>query len=241
MGVLGVLVLKDLKLAIDDPKDDLHLSLGASEIRVVNQGATTHLAGKVRNLAGDPTPVDLIADLDLNRRNGIFYAGGHDIDLARFAAAAPVRRRRARDRPRRCADLDRRAGRARRGRAHARRSPRCDVRRARSDRARRRHVGRAAHAFRSHRVRRALAARRRRLDGRRRRSRRDAGRHVAAAGGAHGRTSRRRRHRALSRADDERLAGADRQPGPQKDKAFEIATMLLAIGATAGVLIFYAL
>ena len=57
MGVLGVLVLKDLKLAIDDPKEGLHLSLGASEIRVVNQGATTHLAGKVRNLAGDPTPV----------------------------------------------------------------------------------------------------------------------------------------------------------------------------------------
>src|SRR3982751_185672 len=89
MGVLGVLVLKDLKLAIDDPKEELHLSLGASEIRVVNQGATTHLAGKVRNLAGDPTPVDLIADLDLNRRNGILYAGGHDIDLARFAAQRP--------------------------------------------------------------------------------------------------------------------------------------------------------
>jgi hypothetical protein len=31
------------------------------------------------------------------------------------------------------------------------------------------------------------------------------------------------------------------QAWPTKDKAFEIATMLLAIGATAGVLIFYAL
>ena len=89
MGVLGVLVLKDMKLTVDDPKDDLHLSLGATEIRVVNQGATTHLAGKVRNLAGDPTPVDLIADLDLNRRNGILYAGGRDVDLARFAAQRP--------------------------------------------------------------------------------------------------------------------------------------------------------
>ena len=89
MGVLGVLVMKDLKLSIDDPKEALHLSLGASEIRVVNQGATTHLAGKVRNLAGDPTSVDLIADLDLNRRNGIFYAGGRDVDLARFAAQRP--------------------------------------------------------------------------------------------------------------------------------------------------------
>ncbi|HKE48305.1 MAG TPA: YhdP family protein [Rhodanobacteraceae bacterium] len=90
MGALGVLVLKDFKLAIDDPREDLHLSLGASEIRVINRGATTHLAGKVRNLAGDATPIDLIADVDLNRRNGIFYAGGRDIDLARFGAQRPL-------------------------------------------------------------------------------------------------------------------------------------------------------
>jgi len=89
MGALGVLVLKDFKLAIEDSREDLHLALGASEIRVVNRGATTHLAGKVRNLAADPTPIDLIADIDLGRRNGILYAGGHDIDLARFGAQRP--------------------------------------------------------------------------------------------------------------------------------------------------------
>jgi uncharacterized protein (TIGR02099 family) len=89
MGALGVLVLKDLKLAIDDPREDVHLSLGASEVRVVNQGATTHLAGKVRNLAGDPAPIDLIADVDLERRSGILYAGGRDVDLARFGAQRP--------------------------------------------------------------------------------------------------------------------------------------------------------
>jgi len=89
MGALGVLVLKDFKLGIDDPREDLHLSLGASEIRVVNRGATTHLTGKVRNLAADPTPIDLIADIDINRGNGILYAGGHDVDLARFAAQRP--------------------------------------------------------------------------------------------------------------------------------------------------------
>jgi uncharacterized protein (TIGR02099 family) len=94
MGALGVLVLKDLKLAVDDPREDVHLSLGASEVRVVNQGATTHLAGKVRNLAGDPArldpaPIDLIADVDLERRSGILYAGGRDVDLARFGAQRP--------------------------------------------------------------------------------------------------------------------------------------------------------
>ncbi|HEY6986008.1 MAG TPA: YhdP family protein [Rhodanobacteraceae bacterium] len=90
MGALGVLVLKDFKLSIEDAHDDVHLALGASEIRVINRGATTHLAGKVRNLAADPTPIDLIADVDLNRRNGILYAGGRDIDLARFGAQRPV-------------------------------------------------------------------------------------------------------------------------------------------------------
>ncbi len=89
MGVLGVLVLKDFELSIDDPRQDLHMTLGASEVRVVNRGATTHLAGKVRNLAGDPTSIDLIADVDLNRRNGILYAGGRNVDLGRFVARRP--------------------------------------------------------------------------------------------------------------------------------------------------------
>lgn len=85
MGALGALVLKDLKLAIDDPRDDLKLDLGASELRVVNLGDITHVAGKVRNLAVDATPVDLIADVDINRRSGEFYAGGRDVDLGGFA------------------------------------------------------------------------------------------------------------------------------------------------------------
>lgn len=86
MGVLGVLVLKDFKIAVDDPHEDLHLALGASELRVVNLGATTHVAGRVRNLDAASTPLDLIADIDLNRRSGVFYAGGHDVDLGNFAA-----------------------------------------------------------------------------------------------------------------------------------------------------------
>ncbi|HEV7490147.1 MAG TPA: YhdP family protein [Rhodanobacteraceae bacterium] len=90
MGALGVLVLKDFKLAIEDPGNDLHLALGASELRVVNLGATTHVAGKVRNLAADSTPLDLIADIDLGQRSGVFYAGGHDVDLGRFIARRPI-------------------------------------------------------------------------------------------------------------------------------------------------------
>ncbi len=90
MGALGVLVLKDFKLAIEDPQDDLHLALGASELRVVNLGATTHVAGKVRNLAADSPPIDLIADIDVAQRSGLFYVGGHDVDLGRFIAQRPL-------------------------------------------------------------------------------------------------------------------------------------------------------
>jgi len=89
MGALGALVFKDLKLAVDDPREDLHLKLAASELRVVNRGDMTHIAGKVRNLAAGPTPIDLIADVDINRRSGTFYVGGKDVDLAGFAGQRP--------------------------------------------------------------------------------------------------------------------------------------------------------
>ncbi len=85
MGPLGALVFKDLKLSIEDAQEDIHLALAASELRVVNRGDITHIAGKVRNLASDQTPIDLIADVDVNRRAGTFYAGGKDVDLAGFA------------------------------------------------------------------------------------------------------------------------------------------------------------
>ncbi len=171
MGVLGVLVLKDFKLAIDDPSKDLHLGLGASELRVVNLGATTHIAGKVRNLAGDPTPIDLIADLDLAAATASFMPVATMSISARFTAARPFDGVELAERPRRCADLDRGERRARRGGAPARGSARCDVRGARCRSRSRRRRCRAAHAFRSRRVRRALAARGCRLDDRCRRFR----------------------------------------------------------------------
>jgi uncharacterized protein (TIGR02099 family) len=86
MGALGALVFRDLKLSVEDEREDLHLALAASELRVLNQGDVTHIAGKVRNLAADSTPIDLIADVDINRRSGTLYAGGSNVDLGRFAA-----------------------------------------------------------------------------------------------------------------------------------------------------------
>jgi len=85
MGALGALVFKDLKLSIEDEREDIHLALAASELRAVNRGAITHIAGRVRNLASDPTPLDLIADVDVDARAGKFYLGGKDVDLAGFA------------------------------------------------------------------------------------------------------------------------------------------------------------
>ena len=85
MGALGALVLKDFKLGIDDPAEDVHLALAASELRVDNRGSLTHIAGKVRNLAAGPAPLDLIADVDMNRRSGTLYAGGREVDIGQLA------------------------------------------------------------------------------------------------------------------------------------------------------------
>ncbi|MGH8173064.1 MAG: YhdP family protein, partial [Rhodanobacteraceae bacterium] len=82
MGALGAIVFKDLKLSIEDERKDIHVALAASELRAVNRGDITHIAGKVRSLASPETPIDLIADVDVTRRAGTFYAGGKDVDVA---------------------------------------------------------------------------------------------------------------------------------------------------------------
>ncbi|MEP7044010.1 MAG: YhdP family protein [Dokdonella sp.] len=86
MGALGAVELKDLKLTIEDASRDLHLVLGVPVLRLLNRGDITHVVGRVRLLDTDSPPLDLVADIDVNRRSGELYVGGRDIDLARAAA-----------------------------------------------------------------------------------------------------------------------------------------------------------
>ncbi|HET6546801.1 MAG TPA: DUF3971 domain-containing protein, partial [Rhodanobacteraceae bacterium] len=88
MGVLGALVLKDLKLAVSDAGGGWQLALAASELRVVNRGNVERVLGKIRTAGAASAPFDLIADIDLPARSGRVYLGGRAIDLAQLPAHA---------------------------------------------------------------------------------------------------------------------------------------------------------
>lgn len=86
MGALGAIEIRDVKLGIEDAEHDLNLALGIPVLRLLNRGDITRVVGRVRLLDTDSPPLELVADIDFNRRSGELYVGGRDIDLARVAA-----------------------------------------------------------------------------------------------------------------------------------------------------------
>ncbi|ANB17741.1 TIGR02099 family protein [Dokdonella koreensis DS-123] len=84
LGALGVLVLVDLKLRLDDEKHAIHWQVGASELRVVNRGAELYVLGKVRSLDNESTPLDLITSIRRGEGRGRLYLSGADVDLGRL-------------------------------------------------------------------------------------------------------------------------------------------------------------
>lgn len=91
MGALGALVLRDVKLSVDDPGHDLHLDLRIAELRLLNRGGDmVRLLGRVRAAQGGVEALDLVADFDSVRRSGNLYVGGSDIDLAGWPKGRPL-------------------------------------------------------------------------------------------------------------------------------------------------------
>lgn len=86
LGALGALEIRGLKLSIDDPARGLHVALAAPVLRLINHGSITRVAGRVRGADSDVPPLDLVANLDINRRSGEIYVGGLDVELARLLA-----------------------------------------------------------------------------------------------------------------------------------------------------------
>ncbi len=86
MGALGAIEFHDSKLSIEDPEHDLDLDLGVPVLRLLNRGAITRIVGRVRLSGSDSPPLELVADLDINRRSGQIYVGGRNLDLARASA-----------------------------------------------------------------------------------------------------------------------------------------------------------
>ncbi|PZQ19478.1 MAG: TIGR02099 family protein [Rhodanobacter denitrificans] len=84
LGALGVLVLVDLKLRLDDERHGVHLQVGASELRVVNRGAELYVLGKVRSLDEEASALDLITSIRRGEGRGRLYLSGRDVDLGRL-------------------------------------------------------------------------------------------------------------------------------------------------------------
>ncbi|HUD42752.1 MAG TPA: YhdP family protein [Dokdonella sp.] len=84
LGALGVLVLVDLKLRLDDARHGIHLQVGASELRLVNRGAELYVLGKVRSLDEEASPLDLITSIRRGEGRGRLYLSGRDVDLGRL-------------------------------------------------------------------------------------------------------------------------------------------------------------
>jgi uncharacterized protein (TIGR02099 family) len=84
LGALGVLVLVDLRLRLDDERHGVHLQVGASELRVVNRGAELYVLGKVRSLDEEASALDLITSIRRGEGRGRLYLSGRDVDLGRL-------------------------------------------------------------------------------------------------------------------------------------------------------------
>jgi uncharacterized protein (TIGR02099 family) len=79
---LGALVLRDLRLTIDDPAANRHLALGADEVRLLNSGAEHRVVARLRSMDAPASAVDAVIRYDSAQRSGEAYFGGQQLDLA---------------------------------------------------------------------------------------------------------------------------------------------------------------
>lgn len=90
MGVLGAIVLVDLKLNVVDASRDMDLDFQVPELRVVNLGRITRVLGQIGRSTSTVSPLALVADIDVEARSGSLYAGGSRVDLAELLSGFPV-------------------------------------------------------------------------------------------------------------------------------------------------------
>jgi uncharacterized protein (TIGR02099 family) len=81
---LGALVLRDLRLTIQDGSTAKPIALLADEVRLVNSGSTHRVLARVR-CADTQSSVDAVVDYDSGTRDGELYLGGAALDLAAVA------------------------------------------------------------------------------------------------------------------------------------------------------------
>ena len=90
LGALGALVLEDVLLRVEDPRNSLQLDLDASELRLVNRSAGPRVLAKIRRAGTDNPPLDLVIDSSPDRRSGSAWIGGAKLDLSTMLATLPL-------------------------------------------------------------------------------------------------------------------------------------------------------
>ncbi|MEZ5461490.1 YhdP family protein [Dokdonella sp.] len=90
MGVLGAVVLVDLKVQVVDASRDINLDFQVPELRVVNLGRITRVLGQIGRSTSTMSPLALVADIDVEAGSGRLYAGGQRVDIAELISGLPV-------------------------------------------------------------------------------------------------------------------------------------------------------
>lgn len=81
LGALGMLVLKDLRIRIDDAAIGVPMHFTSSEIRLINRGEDLRIVGRLHRGDGDAAAIDVVVDARADGSRGEAYVGGKSVDL----------------------------------------------------------------------------------------------------------------------------------------------------------------
>ena len=87
---LGSLVLRNVKVTIDDSTASRHIALTSEEIRLINSGDYHRLLARVRVAQSPESPIDVIGQYDSSTKDGRAYLGGNAMDVAAMLRGTAV-------------------------------------------------------------------------------------------------------------------------------------------------------
>ena len=87
---LGALVVRDLRLNIDDAMANRKFALAADEVRLINVGNSHRVLARVRCLLTNSAPIDVVLDYNSDDRSGEIYLGGKHLDIAAILHGYPL-------------------------------------------------------------------------------------------------------------------------------------------------------
>ena len=87
---LGALVVRDLRLNIDDAMAKRKTALAADEVRLINSGDGHRVLARVRCLLTNSAPIDVVLDYNSDDESGEIYLGGKQLDIAAILHGYPL-------------------------------------------------------------------------------------------------------------------------------------------------------